>query len=61
MAFGSFTNIAQVQTAYQIRYQLQATVLQPQAYQPSESFTQNFITLSSLINVFAKEDNFTKE
>ncbi len=56
MAFGSFINIAQIQTAYQIKYERQPTVIQPQSYQPSATFSQNFSKLATLIDVFASEE-----
>jgi hypothetical protein len=56
MAFGNFTNIAQVQTAYQIRYARTAQLISPQPYQPSIGFTQMFIPLSQLIDVYASEE-----
>ncbi|MDM8528805.1 hypothetical protein QUF58_11435 [Anaerolineales bacterium HSG24] len=56
MAFGNFANIAQVQTAYQIRYERKAEVITPQSYQPSNAFTQIFSSLSTHIDIYASEE-----
>ena len=56
MAFGHFTDVAQVQVAYQIRYTRKATVIQPQPYTPSMRFVETFTSLSSLIDVYASEE-----
>lgn len=56
MAFGHFTDVAQVQVAYQIRYTRKATVVQPQAYTPSIRFVETFTSLSNLIDVYASEE-----
>lgn len=56
MAFGHFTDVAQVQVAYQIRYTRKATVIQPQTYTPSMRFVETFTSLSSLIDVYASEE-----
>jgi hypothetical protein len=55
MAFGHFTDVAQVQVAYQIRYTRKATVIQPQTYMPSAHFVETFTSLSTLIDVYASE------
>ncbi len=56
MSFGNFINIAQIQTTYQIKYERQPTVIQPQFYQPSDTFNHNFNKLAALIDVFASEE-----
>jgi len=56
MAFGNFVNIAQVQTAYQIKYERQPRVIQPKPYRPSASFSDNFERLAQLIDIFASEE-----
>ncbi|MFN8486902.1 MAG: hypothetical protein U0350_04865 [Caldilineaceae bacterium] len=56
MAFGNFTHIAQVQTAYQIQYERKRGLVQPQPYTPSAGFVQLFTPLSRLIDIYASEE-----
>jgi len=56
MAFTSFKNIAEVQKAYQIRYERKSDLIVPHPFQPSDRFTQTFEFLSNTIDIYSSEE-----
>ncbi|MBV7332424.1 hypothetical protein KFU94_30195 [Chloroflexi bacterium TSY] len=55
MAFSDFTNIAEVQQAYQIQHAIIKNLVQPHAFTPSESYTQLFGSLPTMIYIQGSE------